>query len=304
MIISKISPFSTYLAQRAKKFNYQASVLNTIDMLDQVAHCEDTSFQKKTWIPVGGGQVICHSQLSGIIILTDNLLAGTRQGNNHLEHYVECAWIAFWLYACKQMKTVINALHHKMLCPSYLSVPHVFQAMREVGLKTPQWRFDSNHNQTRVARQRNADRLSDQERGSDDIHKYDGCLDIQLPKGQRVFCLYVMGQIIQDQASKSTSIPREIQIKVMTLCRDLCFDLAEVVLIRYKNDWFGYHVSRQPGWDARWQSQWGLIAHLLLSGLNSQDNEHRPARKATETFIMPSDLPFARQSQPSQPTNR
>ena len=302
LIITNSNPFSAYLAQRALEFNYRPLVLKTNDMLEQRAHCEDTSLQKKAWIPTGDGQVICHSELSGLIILTADLLAGTRQESAHLGHYIECAWVAFWLYACKQVKTVINMLHHEMLCPSYLSVPHVYQAMREVGLRTPQWRFNSDHVKAFINKQGNADRLSNQGLCSNDIHDYPRCLDIHPPKGQRVFCLYVVGQIIQEQASKTISIPDEIQRKVMKLCRVLRLDLAEVVLIKERDGWVGYHLSRQPGWDARWQPQWYATTKIILSWLNKQDNRYPPASKAAKTFIMPGDLPFAKPSQSNRPT--
>ena len=110
--------------------------------------------------------------------------------------------------------------------------------------------------------------------------------------GQWVVCLYIFGKVFTKSvgANNAVKLSGNMATKIKSLCKNLGFDMLELLFLCVDKNWIGYGVSTQPDLGKRWRSHWGRVASILSKSIERTGSDKKEYSK--DCFIKKDFLPL------------
>lgn len=288
MVIMNNRQFDHFLIKKLEKSGIECFKLSPDYSNDISIRSHSCHHIRQCVIEIKQGVSIRIQDISGIIILDhSSLIASKNKNQDDRYFYKKSGWLAFWLHALQQSPTTINAIHHQMLSPSYFCLPRLYRLMQHYGIKVPDYHFSSSglelceHRLFMNCLGVHSDFSNKIDNRFFSIDKKPGLWIMVLCYGQKV-------DAILHEKNVPVAISEDLKVKVLKVCQELTFDIAEWLFLFRDNDWIAYGVTAWPNWSI-WAHRWHDIAKTISFQIKSASSDR--ARIKLKKAIPPLTLP-------------
>ena len=288
MVVMSNRQFDHFLIKQLEKsgiecFNLSPDSVNDLSVRSYCCH-----HARECMIEIKSGVSIKIQDISGIIMLDHTSWLRAKHKNHDKRYfYKKSGWLAFWLHALQQSSVTINAIHHQMLSPSYLCLPRLYKLMHNNGIKVP----DISFNSIGLAPCKNSIFMRDLGIHSDFSNKKKDqffCVGKKQGLWILVLCYCQSIDAILHEKNVPVAIPNELIEKILKMCQELAFDIAEWLFLFHDNEWIAYGVTAWPNWSI-WTHRWHNVARVLSFHIKNTSNRHQKIK--TKKIIPPLTLP-------------
>lgn len=281
-------PFDHFLIDQLQSVGLKAYGLTHSDGTCLRVHSHCGQSESVCAIEVEPGISMKIQDISGVIVLDHSVINTIGKGNNDDRHdYKKSGWLAFWLHALYQAPFVINKIHHHMLSPSYFSLPRLYKMMKEFGLKTPNYEFNSRGVSAHAQRifMQNLGCFADFSGRASERYF---CVEKKQGVWILVLCCYNDIEAVVYDNGQVVSINSEIRNGITQLCRALAIDIAELLFLFQEGEWTVYGVTAWPNWPI-WFSQWHSVAKAVIVQIKqaSKKSKETQVNKTVPPLVLP-----------------